>query len=205
MIKKSIKGFIIISSIILGLCINNNEVKADELSQIESLTEATEYANVLAAIEGIDSQVLGTVNMTETSDGLVVISAITGEELVYGNKLTITKSEYDDLCKIVQAEAGNQGEEGKMLVASVILNRLNSTDFANDIHSVIFQKSQFSPVSNGSFKKAVPNEETISAVNRVLDGEDISQGALYFRATSSNGNWGNHKFLFAHGGHKFYS
>ena len=54
------------------------------------------------------------------------------------------------------------------------------------------------------------SEETIEAVNRVLEGEDISCGALYFaarkRADSENMRWFDEEltFLFSHGGHEFF-
>lgn len=203
MVKNLKKGLFILSTISL-IALNNNIVKADELPEITGLSEVTDYASLSSVIEKDEGEVLGTMNVAETDDGLILISSETGEELVVGENLTITKSEYEDLCKIVQAEAGNQDEKGKILVANVILNRVNNPKFDNNIHDVIFASGQFSPVRNGSFNKAVPTDETKEAINKVLDGEDYSEGALYFRATSSNGNWGKHKILFAHGGHKFY-
>ena len=190
--------------IVSVIVLNNNIVKADELPEITGLSEVTNYTSLSSVIEQNEGEVLGTMNITETDDGLVFTSSETGEELVVGKSLTISKSEYEDLCKIVQAEAGNQDEQGKILVANVIINRVNDAKFENNIHDVIFASGQFSPIKNGSFNKAVPTEETIEAVEKVLDGEDYSEGALYFRATSSNGNWGKHKILFSHGNHKFY-
>ena len=183
---------------------NTQIVQADEFSQIETLSEVTEYASLSIVVESEDAQVLGEINIEENGDNLVIIDSETKDELVVGKAYTITKKEYEELCKIVQAEAGNQDEKGKILVANVIMNRVNNKKFADNIHDVIFASGQFTPVKNGMFKKAIPTEETKNAINKVLDGEDFSEGALYFRATSSTGNWGKLKILFGHGGHKFY-
>ena len=47
--------------------------------------------------------------------------------------------EAQELLKIAYAEAGNQGEDGQWLVMSVIINRVNSSEFPNTIHEVIYQ------------------------------------------------------------------
>lgn len=123
-------------------------------------------------------------------------------------------AELDVLLRIVEAEAGSEDEEGKLLVANVVLNRLNSEKFPKTVTEVVFQQSngvtQFSPVSNGSYYKVQVSEETVRAVERALGGEDISEGALYFAARkyadSEKMKWfdSNLTFLFQHGGHEFF-
>ena len=118
------------------------------------------------------------------------------------------------LLRIVEAEAGNEDAEGKLLVANVVLNRLNSEVFPDTVSGVVFQRekgvSQFSPVSNGSYYRVSVSDETVNAVERALMGEDISQGALYFvarkYADSSKVEWfdRNLTYLFTHGGHEFF-
>lgn len=122
-----------------------------------------------------------------------------------------TEADYDALLKIVQAEAGNQDDIGKILVANVIINRVKSGYFPNDIYSVITQNNgktyQFSPVMpGGSFYWVTPSEHTKQCVDRALAGEDYSEGALYFCRETSSSSWFNTKltFLFAHGPHYFY-
>ena len=129
-------------------------------------------------------------------------------------KIRVTQSEYDNLLRIVEAEAGGEDLVGKMLVANVILNRVEDKNFPNSINEVIFQSNngvtQFSPISDGRFYTVKISEETIEAVNLVLQGEDNSQGALYFAARKSAGEkkmrWFDEKlqWLFAYGGHEFF-
>lgn len=126
----------------------------------------------------------------------------------------LSREDYEALLKIVQAEAGNEDETGKMLVAGVVMNRVKSKRFPNTVQEVVMQQKdghfQFSPVANGNFQRAVATEETIDAVERILQGEDVSQGALYFvsrkYAAPEKMQWFDNslKRLFQHGGHEFY-
>lgn len=129
-------------------------------------------------------------------------------------KYDLTDTDLEALLRIVEAEAGNEDEEGKLLVANVVLNRLNSEAFPDTVSDVIFQREkgvvQFSPVSNGSYYRVQVSEETVNAVERALMGEDISEGALYFvarkYADSRKVEWfdNNLTYLFIHGGHEFF-
>lgn len=125
-------------------------------------------------------------------------------------KYGITGEELDLLEKIVQAEAGGEDLKGKILVANVVLNRVHSSRFPNDIKSVIMAGRQFSPVSDGRLWTVTVSAETKEAVQRALDGEDYSQGALYFMARSAadpgNVTWFDRALtrLFRHGGHEFF-
>ena len=122
--------------------------------------------------------------------------------------------ELETLLRIVEAEAGTEDEEGKLLVANVVLNRMENEEFPNTVIEVVFQKengtAQFSPISDGNYYQVKISDETISAVGRALMGEDISQGALYFAARKSADKnkmkWfdENLTYLFVHGGHEFF-
>ncbi len=115
--------------------------------------------------------------------------------------------DYKALCRIVQAEAGNQDAEGKQLIANVVLNRVKSESFPNTVQEVILQDNggitQFSPTKNGSYHAADISIDVMAAVNRAIAGEDLSGGALYFKAGSET-HWGGLQFLFQHGGHVFF-
>ena len=101
-----------------------------------------------------------------------------------------------------------------MLVANVVLNRVENEHFPNSINEVIFQAdhgvTQFSPISDGRFYSVKISSETIEAVNQVLQGEDNSRGALYFAARKSANvekmRWFDEElqWLFAYGGHEFF-
>jgi spore germination cell wall hydrolase CwlJ-like protein len=123
---------------------------------------------------------------------------------------TLSAQDYRVLQRIVQAEAGGCDMKGRILVANVVLNRVESEEFPDNVTDVVYQKSQFSPVSDGSLDRCTVSEETVEAVDRALSGEDYSQGALYFMNRSAsysrNVRWfdGKLTYLFQHGGHEFF-
>ena len=77
------------------------------------------------------------------------------------------------------AEAGGECYEGKLAVANIVLNRLNSGKYGSSISDVIYASGQFSVVRNGALDKAIANgpnsgsvqaaEEALSGVNNVPD------------------------------------
>lgn len=110
------------------------------------------------------------------------------------------------LAKIAMAEAEGEDVEGKALVILVVLNRVWTDEFPGTIHDVIYQKNQFSPISNGRFNRVEPDDECYEALEMVMHGWDESQGALYFESEKSADNWHSRHldYLFTHGGHRFY-
>lgn len=72
--------------------------------------------------------------------------------------------------------------ESKLRVAQVILNRVESSKFPNNIIDNIFAENQFSPVDAGALYDRVPSELTIQACNDALLSytPDYTYGALYF-------------------------
>ncbi len=154
------------------------------------------------------------------------VSIVRNKAVISGNQPLLTlqsvEKEYDTiseeekwiLCKIVEAEAGTEDRIGKILVANVVLNRLENERFPDTVEGVVFQENdgvaQFSPVANGRYESAKPKEETIEAVEAALTGEDYSEGALYFmarkHADSENVEWFDNSLdkVVTHGGHEFY-
>ncbi len=118
--------------------------------------------------------------------------------------------DYELLKKIVEAEAGGCDTKGRILVANVIMNRVRSEEFPDSITEVVYQKSQFSPVIDGRLYSCEVTEQTVEAVNRALNGEDYSEGALYFmnrrRSGSRNVSWFDRHltYLFQHDNHEFF-
>ena len=71
----------------------------------------------------------------------------------------------------------------------------------------IVEAAQFSPVSDGRIDTVNVSQGTIDAVARVMNGEDISQGALFFRSVRSRSGWFDQKLsrVLEHGNHIFYT
>lgn len=132
------------------------------------------------------------------------------EEKKAASRKAVSDDDYQVLLRIVQAEAGVCDEKGKILVANVVLNRVKSQAFPDSVRSVVYEPSQFSPVSDGSINSVKVTEETKECVNRALEGEDYSDGALYFmnrRGSRSRAvSWfdSHLTYLFRHQNHEFF-
>ena len=130
------------------------------------------------------------------------------------NKIQLSQKDKEVLLRIVEAEATGEDIIGKMLVANVILNRVNSDTFPDSVEAVVFQRSgskyQFSPIRDGRYYRVNITESTKEAVERVLYGEDRSQGALYFmsrrQANKNNVRWFDRSLtrVLEYGTHEFY-
>ena len=95
-----------------------------------------------------------------------------------------------------------------------ILNRVRSKEFPDSIEKVVFQrengKVQFSPTADGRYDAVHVTKSSRESVKRALEGEDYSEGALYFvektMANPRNVSWfeNNLTMLFTYEGHSFY-
>lgn len=73
------------------------------------------------------------------------------------------------LALCVEAEAGNHGLYGKKLVVDVVLNRVDSPDYPDNIPDVVMQRNQFSVVLDGRIWMGEPSEETFEAIREELE------------------------------------
>lgn len=173
-------------------------------------TEAGTY-QVMGLLEKTDTKSVTKTNETVASNKRIIqVLSCVKDLWVYD----LSDKDYEALLRIVEAEAGGEDETGKLLVANVVLNRVESEKFPDTVEEVVFQREgncyQFSPVGNGRYDSVCISEETYEAVERALQGEDLSEGALYFvsekYADPEKLEWFHQKLtlLFSHGGHNFY-
>lgn len=206
MYKKAMSGLMLINLLILlgFLCIKG-------IGENEEASKPV-YEAQLDEIYTADARksAVGIVSVASSGQRIVDCEILDKEY-----KYDLSDQDLEALLRIVEAEAGGEDEEGKLLVANVVLNRLENDKFPDTVTEVVFQRengvTQFSPVNNGRYWTVEVSEETVSAVARALEGEDISRGALYFaarkHADSDKMKWFDEKltFLFAHGGHEFFA
>lgn len=91
-----------------------------------------------------------------------------------------SQSELDLFARVVSAEARDESFKGKVAVAEVIINRINSSQFPDTVSSVVYQKGQFSVISNGSANKAPTKDSYTAIAEAVTSSSDITGGALFF-------------------------
>lgn len=102
-------------------------------------------------------------------------------------RMNLTEAELTLMYKIVAAEAKGESYEGKIAVAEVIFNRIDSDKFQDNVTDVIYAPKQFQPVRNGHLETAYDNlsaslqEEVRNAVDEALKGSSYAGGALFFK------------------------
>lgn len=205
MYRKCITCFLLAGMTILSSWLCVRELKIDRISAKPAFR--MEYLD-----ETMEEDKHSFVEMLESvSSGQRVVSY---EVLEQTKAYQLSDKDYDTLLRIVEAEAGGEDQDGKLLVANVVLNRVNSELFPNSVWDVVMQReqgiAQFSPTVDGRFQSVRVSEDTVAAVERALYGEDISQGALYFcareKADSDRLKWFDRKLtrLFSYGNHEFF-
>lgn len=93
-----------------------------------------------------------------------------------------TPEELNMLAAIVECEADNQPYEGKLAVASVVLNRMDSPRWPNTMAEVLYQPNQFTPVKSGRFAIVLARgacAECRKVAKEALDGH-ININAYFF-------------------------
>jgi LysM repeat protein len=103
-----------------------------------------------------------------------------------------TNSELDLLARLIEAEAAGEIYEAKVAVGGVVINRVQSPEWPNNITNVINHISggyyQFTPVKNGMISKPA-SSDSIKAAKAAIYGSDPSKGALFYFDDSSTNQW----------------
>ena len=109
------------------------------------------------------------------------------------------------LSRIIYEESGNQSLDGMIAVGNVVMNRVNSPEFPNNIYDVLYQKNQFSPASNGVLGRT-PNSESVVAAKLVMDGAQVVPTALFFNRAGTNSYASRTRpYVTTIGAHAFYA
>lgn len=95
-------------------------------------------------------------------------------------KIYVTNKDIALMAKVVYAESKGEPYEGKVAVASVILNRVKDSSFPKSIEGVIKQPSAFSCVSRNGQITVTPDKASYNAVMEALNGADPTNEALFF-------------------------
>lgn len=143
-----------------------------------------ENINITKSIRANEPRIVEPVNMVlSLSDSEVDLRAklVRAEaQIEKPVNLSLSDSEIDLLARLVRAEAQTESLEGKIAVACVVLNRIESPQFPDTLKEVIYAPGQFQPVKNGEINKPA-DEESIQAVKAALtDQRQLAPGALFF-------------------------
>ena len=187
--------------------LNESETAVPVATNAEPGEVTQNDANVYTVKEG-DSVIDIAVEYGVPVEDLISENNLEGKTIEQGDKLiipeSVTAEEKELLAKLVNAEARGECYEGKVAVATVVLNRVDSPQFPDTITDVIYEKHQFSPVSDGSINLE-PSEEAIEATNEAIAlQEEGTDATFFYNPDATNDQWirtlpvieiiGNHHF-----------
>ena len=186
------KSKLIYGCLMLGLavsipCISQLTIKQQpKFAEIEPTIEmeliTVEKQDILS-MEQLTKETLGATEIT-TEASTEIIAGTTATTAIEAPTTEATTEQaspqYSDLkylAAIVYCESGNQCMAGQQAVAIVVMNRVRSGNFPNDIYSVLYQSGQFIPASSGSLNKGLSMydngtlpQSCIDAANYALAG-----------------------------------
>ena len=109
-----------------------------------------------------------------------------------------TEDEIYLMQRCIETETFEADFDSKVNVASVILNRIESDEFANEVSEIIV-KGQF------AFGRENISEDTVLALEYVFMIGDTTDGALYFHSNPKTETFNGAEFIFTDtAGHHFY-
>ena len=203
--SKLIYGYLMLGLAVSIPCISQLTIKQQpKFAEIEPTIEmeliTVEKQDILS-MEKLTKETLGATEITTEASAEIIVepTATTATEasteIIAGSTATtatVTEAptteatmeqvspQYSDLkylAAIVYCESGNQCMAGQQAVAIVVMNRVRSGNFPNDIYSVLYQSGQFTPALSGSLNKGLSMydngtlpQSCIDAANYALAG-----------------------------------
>ena len=107
---------------------------------------------------------------------------LAGEHGAYSGGYSSSDEETLILAALIQAEAANQGDAGRLAVGSVVMNRVASSKFPNTVSGVVYASGQFAPVTSGRVALILaegPNSACQYAAAQAIAG-NTNTDALFF-------------------------
>lgn len=121
-------------------------------------------------------------------------------------RTTASALDINCMARAMYFESNRSSRDGMIAVGSVVMNRVQSDDFPNNVCAVVSQKNQFAP---GVMTKTMSGQAQALAeasASAVLVGERHPNvaGARFFHAAWYNANFNNIHYVLTAGGNAFY-
>ncbi|WP_414859285.1 spore cortex-lytic enzyme [Paenibacillus haidiansis] len=125
------------------------------------------------------TQTQGSVESFQQTYGLQV-DGVSGPQTWQAlKKYSLNQSEMDILARVIYSEARGEPYEGQVAVGAVVMNRLKSDQFPDNIHDIVFQPRAFTAVDDGQYW-LTPDSTSYQAALDAVRGWDPTYGSLYY-------------------------
>ncbi len=156
-----------------NLNVTEAELKKQEEAALALEAKIKEQENTIAALRKQYEAELALSNLAANSSWRDI------------SEVTFAEGDRFLMASIIYCEAGGEPYAGQLAVGAVIINRLLSSKYPDNLTGVIYQKSQFSPVGSGRLALAMAqNKATPScykAADEAMKGLTNVSTCLYFR------------------------
>jgi len=157
-----------------------------------------EYVKVEFGIDTAES--MEAVRAREEAERARAAAAAEAKKVQQKEAVIATASELEILAALIQCEAGGEPYEGQVAVGAVVMNRVRSGGYPNNITDVIYASGQFVPASGGRMESLILNKTTrascVQAAQEAINGVCNVGDALHFRRNNGRDGQviGNHVF-----------
>lgn len=122
----------------------------------EADTVKEDTAKEVAAVDNTTKDQTAKVADTKKKTTAKTAKAVTTKKTVVKKETAkYSKADLRLLSALIYCEAGGEAYNGKLAVGIVVMNRVRASAFPDSVKSVIYQRYQFGPVTNGALNKAL--------------------------------------------------
>jgi N-acetylmuramoyl-L-alanine amidase len=198
---------------LLFLPLNSYESNAVEKSSVscEKITNENRGLNSEYVKNDKELKIISYITPTPTPEIEIKVMSFSTEIKTVKNESKYSDEEIEILERVVEAELTGCSYESKKNATSVIINRTKSDSFPDSIKEVVFQKSQFSSVSDHRYYEVTITKETKKAVKDVINNGVVTDALYFFNLRDIESqkikNWINSKLVFLFkddAGHSYY-
>lgn len=104
-------------------------------------------------------------------------------------KHTLNIEEMDILAKVIYSESRGEPYKGQVAVGAVVMNRIQSSQFPNNIKDVVFQKGAFTAVSDGQYWLTPNRTAYLAALDAVRGWDPTNNSIYYFNPDTATSAW----------------
>ena len=164
-----------------------DETKTNESSEMEtSVEEKTVAPETVPAKTEKPAEVKKAENKDVTTEPVTT-------ETTELSKSSYTEDDLFYLAAAVCREAGGSSEEIQLLVANVVINRVNSSRYPNTIYGVLTQRMQYGTmwkygISFPKWADQKVKDQCYSVARRILEGERVCPTNVVFQAEFKQGS-----------------
>lgn len=170
-------SFLLVCSLLIITILVSPMVSCQELKNSNTVNNKLENINKTVTQEKLST--IYSNSISTTKDLYLENESIVQVFKSNSKSVELSPDDVHLMAKVVYAESKGEPYNGKVAVASVILNRVVDPNFPSTVEGVIKQKNAFSCVRNGQIT-VVPNSDSYSAVMDAIKGNDPTNKALYF-------------------------